>query len=138
MREDLDRWMAEDDLDWILVVGPRQGSGDFQYLTRGAQVHRGPVLKKRGEPAVLLYNPMEVEEAGKSGLAVVSLKELGLHEIARKESDPFRALVLKRVRIFEYFGISGRVGMYGMVAASRYWHLMQELVRLLPDFKGPE
>ena len=135
MKSDLDRLMAEDGLDWLLVLGPREGNGDFQYLTGGVALHGGPVVKKWGEPAAVLYNPMEVEEAEKSGLVAVSMKELRLHEISREESDPFRLLVRGRSRLFEYFGISGRVGLYGMVGATRFWHLMNELVRLHPDFE---
>lgn len=51
--EDLDRLMAERNLDAIVIEGPdgfASANPDFSYMTNGVQL-TGAVIKKRGEPA---------------------------------------------------------------------------------------
>src|SRR5689334_9962979 len=88
MRSDLDRLMTERDLQAIIVAG-----GEFQniyrkYLSNGLDIHGGITIKKWGSAPVLIVSVMEIEEASKSGLQVLTYDDLGWDQIvAKAEGD---------------------------------------------------
>ncbi|MBI4614357.1 MAG: aminopeptidase P family protein [Planctomycetes bacterium] len=129
MRSDIDRLMAEEGVDVLLVVGPSEANADLAFITRGASVSGGPVVKKRGCVPILLYHPMEIEGARASGCEIVSVKDVGLDDILRETPDRFHALVLATSRIVERLGIRGRVQFAGRADPSVFHHLVAELVR---------
>src|SRR6476469_1292626 len=72
MKSDLDRLMQARGFDGLVVTGPGANNPVMYYMTNGAEVGEGTVLlKKRGEPAVLIVTYMEREVAAKSGLKIV-------------------------------------------------------------------
>ena len=75
MKSDLDALMAKRGLDAIIVTGDEHANPPRHYLTNGAMVTGGYVLKKRGSDPVMVVNPMEIEEAAKSGLQVYSYND---------------------------------------------------------------
>lgn len=113
MKADLDRLMAELNLDAIVVLGDETPNTQREYLTKRASAH-GDIFKKRGEPAVFIVNPMEIEEAAKSGLIVKTKYDFGLEEVAKQHKGDMEAIQRGIYRnIFNALGISGRVGLYG-------------------------
>jgi len=61
MKQDLDRLMAERNIDALVVEGPDGfdvANPDFNYFVNGAHVN-GVVIKKRGEPTLLIHHPWE-------------------------------------------------------------------------------
>ena len=79
MKHDLDRLMAERDIDAIVVEGP-DGLGnanpDFNYFVKGAHL-TGTVIKKRGEPAMLPLDTPKLESVLRdaSGQPITTLQE---------------------------------------------------------------
>ncbi len=102
MKRDLDRLMAERNIDAIVVEGP-DGLGsanpDFNYFVQGADL-TGTVIKKRGEPAMLLHSPWEQIQAESTGLALIPTNRWNLREIMNETGDRFQAYVELRRRIF--------------------------------------
>jgi Xaa-Pro aminopeptidase len=137
LKRDLDRLMAERNLDAILVEGP-DGLGsanpDFNYFTGGAHL-TGLILKKRGEPAMLVYGVMERQQAEATGLALIPRDRWNLREIQQEFPDSFDAQVEYRRRMCTDLGIGGRVGVYGTVKAGPFFAIMAALAQQIPGFE---
>ena len=61
MKSDLDQLMAARDLAAIIVTGEAHDNPPRSYLSNGAHVTGGYILKKRGEAPVMIVNGMETE-----------------------------------------------------------------------------
>jgi Xaa-Pro aminopeptidase len=137
LKSDLDRLMAERNIDAIVVEGPdglRSANPDFNYFVKGAHL-TGTVFKKRGEPTMLLHSPWERLQAETTGLVLVPNDRWNLHEILKEHSDRLQAYVELRRRIFSDLGIGGRVGFYGTVHAGEHFALLAGLAQKLPGLE---
>ncbi len=65
MKSDLDALMQAHNVDALLVSGPGKHNPAMVYMTGGANLTMGHVIKKRGEPAILFFAPMERDEAAR-------------------------------------------------------------------------
>lgn len=127
MRSDIDRLMAERSLDAMIVFGGETSNPHRAYITNGHEAN-SIVFKRTGEPAVMLTNYMEVENAKESGLEVVTFNELKLHEVWEEfPDDPDMRTLKTYERFFERFGISGKVGVYGSGDLGGSWELLKML-----------
>ena len=127
MRQDLDHLMEERGLDAVLVGGATYGNPAMYYMTNGAALTGGYVIKKRGEEPVLVCSPIEREEAATSGLSIVNVSKYDFVTILREKGDRLAATVELYGRILSDLGVSGRVGFYGMVDQGRAWVLLNAL-----------
>ncbi len=129
MKSDIDHLMAQRDLDALIVAGGHGYNAPRDYLTNGAHITGGLVVKKRGEAPIMVVNAMEVEEAAKSGLTVYTWYDLGWAELVEKaEGNRGQAEAGLWARSLERVGVlSGRVGVYGVGDLNTYL----ELVRLV-------
>ena len=135
MKQDLDRLMEERGLDAILVGGKMHGNPAMYYMTNGAGLTRGHVLKKRGEAPVLLCSPIEREEAAASGLAVVNMSKYDYLGILREAGDRLAAAVELYRRIFSDLEVVGRVGFYGLADRGSAWVALNALDAQLEDIE---
>jgi Xaa-Pro aminopeptidase len=135
VKSDIDRLMAERNLDALIVFGGEATNPHRAYLTNGHEAN-ATVFKKRGEPAVMITNAMEVENAQKSGLAVVTHNALGLHELWQEYKDDLDTILLKSYeRYFERVGITGgRIGVYGFGDLGAMWETLKMLEQHFPGF----
>lgn len=134
MKSDLDALMAERDLDAIVVEGPDGMSSvnaEFNYLVSGQKL-TGIVLKRRGEPAMLVHGPMERQQAEATGLALIPRDRWNMRDILRELPDPYAAQVEYRRRMFTELGIRGRVGFYGAVQSGANFALLAALGQQVP------
>ncbi len=115
MKSDIDRLMRERELDAIIVAGGEEFNTARYYLSNGARITHGTIFKTLGKPALLVCNRMELEEAAKSGLRVMTDVELGYYDRYQEtEGDSIRAAVLHWGDALRRLGLSaGRVGLYG-------------------------
>jgi Xaa-Pro aminopeptidase len=125
--------MEERGLDAILVAGKVHGNPAMYYMTNGAALTGGRVLKKRGQEPVLLCSPIEREEATASGLAVVNMSKYDFITILRETGDRLAAAVELYRRIFADLGVSGRVGFYGTMDRGSAWVALNALDAQLED-----
>lgn len=116
MKSDLNRLMAERDLQALFVTGDGHDNPPRAYLSNGADITGGLIIQKRGGAPVMIVNPMEIEEAAKSGLAVYSYNDLGYAELLEKaEGSRSKAEVALWGRCLEKFDIpAGKIGVYGV------------------------
>lgn len=113
MRSDIDRLMQEFNLDWIVVLGGEGPNTYRDYLTRRAKAG-GSIFKKRGEKAIFITGQMELDEAAKSGLTIMTGHDFGYADLYKQFGD--QPAVLRREMFLQQFrklGVTGRVGFYG-------------------------
>jgi Xaa-Pro aminopeptidase len=80
MKHDLDRLMAERNIDAIVVEGPDgfdAANPDFNYFVNSEHVN-GLIIKKRGEPTMLIHHPWEQVQAEATGLVLISSERWNL------------------------------------------------------------
>ncbi len=135
MQRDLDRLMADRQLDALIVEGP-DGLGSanpaFNYFVRGAHL-TGVVIKKRGEPAMLIHSDWERLQAEETGLVCVSSSRWNARDIAAKFPDRVAARVELRRQMLQDLGVSGRVGLYGTVQSGPFLALIRGLEQAMPE-----
>jgi Xaa-Pro aminopeptidase len=134
MKTDLDSLMQARHLDALLVLGNAEYNPPFTYLTGGGHVAHATLIKKRGEPAVLYCNPMEREEAAKSGLQIHLYDEFPLSELnkeARGDAALVSALRLQKMLLAQ--GVQGRVGVYGTTDLSAAFAMLSHAAPFLPS-----
>ncbi|MCY4526312.1 MAG: hypothetical protein OXB89_06865, partial [Anaerolineaceae bacterium] len=129
MKSDLDQLMAARELQAIVVVGDELHSVERDYLSNGARITGGLVIKRRGAAPVLFVNPMEIEEARDSGLQAISWHDLGWAQLLQEnDGDRDRTQVGMWQRALQRLEVpAGRVGIYGTTAAHRFIELLSEL-----------
>ena len=129
MKADLDRLMLDRELDAFVVTGGEEFNTARYYLSNGANITHGSIFKVRDKPPLLVCNRMELEEAAKSGLDVMTDVELGYYDrLKEAESDSLRATVLHWTDVFKRLGLeAGRIGLYGTWQVNRtiaLYHLL--------------
>jgi Xaa-Pro aminopeptidase len=84
-------------------------------MSNGAHITHGTIFKVRGQVPLLVCNRMELEEAQKSGLRVMTDIELGFSDILEStENDVVKATALFWSQVLSNEGLDeGRVGLYG-------------------------
>lgn len=130
MKSDLDRLMAEQGIDAAVVSGRVHGNPIMYYMTNGAKLTHGMVIKPAGRPAVLGYYPMERDEAAKAGMASINLGEFDLRQLREKAGSALGGTVLFYQQLFERLGVSGRVAFYGEQDQGRAFALLSQLQEL--------
>ena len=115
MKTDLDALMDDKQLDAILVTGPGQHNPAMVYMTGGCQLTHADLIKKQGQPAVLFHQPMERDEAAKSGLKTKDLGDYDFTELIKQsDGDPVKAQIKRYQQMLDDLEISsGRIGLYG-------------------------
>ena len=136
MKADIDRLMQEQALDALLVFGPADHNPNMAYFTGLVHVSEAYLLKKQNEAPVLFCNPMEREEAAATGLQTKNLAEYKLIKLIEQAGgDLIEAHADLLQRMFEEFGVSGRVAVYGKVELGPYFLALRRLESRLPSFE---
>lgn len=133
MKSDLDRLMAERGFSAIVIMGEAKENHALHYLTNGAKVTHATVIKKADESPFLICNPMERDEAAKSGLKVFTTDEMGLYGFIKETGSYFRGEIRMLAVIFEQHDIAGTVSFYGLMDPGQAYKMLSELNAMLPD-----
>ncbi|MDQ7036352.1 MAG: M24 family metallopeptidase, partial [Anaerolineae bacterium] len=123
MKSDIDALMKARNLDAIFVTGGEGQNVLRYYMTNGAALSGGYVIQKYGEKPMLIINPMEAEEAKKTGYAIRNYKELGAYSpyyLPAQERVEFWATCLREAGIE-----SGCIGIYGQGELETYVELVK-------------
>ena len=133
MKIDIDSHMKSRDLDAIWITGPAQHNPSMVYMTGGGHM-TGDLIKKRDEAPILFYNPMERDEAIRTGLATKNLADYRFNELLKETGGDFlAATVLRYKQILVDLGLSaGRIAVYGRVDAGNSFAFLSGLQKALP------
>ncbi|MBI5930246.1 MAG: aminopeptidase P family protein [Chloroflexi bacterium] len=133
MKSDLDRLMAERNIDALIIPGNEEANPYRDYLANGVHAS-ATVIKKRGSDPVLIANGMELDEAAKSGLKVHNMTDFGMAEILQKYRSDQQAVSREFWRnILTTLGIKGRVAFYGTGDVMKTWKMLKRFERDYPD-----
>lgn len=133
MKQDIDRLMEERNIDALFVIGGEGVNTYRDYITGGVHAS-ATVIKKQGEDAVLIVNGMEVDEAKKSGLEVLTYVDFDFFQIMQEHRDDSSRIQLEFWRnILKKFDIAGRVAFYGRGDIMSTWKHLRSLSENLSD-----
>jgi Xaa-Pro aminopeptidase len=135
MKSDLDQLMQARGFDAIVVMGSAEGNHILRYMTSGAMITEGLVIKKHGEPPVLICGPMERDEAAKSGLVVATYADFDLYSLAKDLGSSFEANLHMMAAIFEHYQVTGTVSFNGVGDPGRSFMMLSRLAEMLPAIK---
>jgi Xaa-Pro aminopeptidase len=137
MKSDLDQLMETQDLDAILITGPAQHNPPMAYLAGTGHLTSADLIKKRGSDPILFYNPMERDEAAKSGLKTKNLSDYRFDELLKAANgNILQATILRYQKMLaEYDVSSGRIGIYGKLDAGSSYAIFSGLQENLPDLE---
>jgi Xaa-Pro aminopeptidase len=133
LKKDLDALMQARDLDALIVIGAdgtAEVNAAFRWFVGGAHL-TGLVLKKRGEPPLLLHSDLERDAAHATGLACIPSSRWPLKEIFQAATSPRAARVELYRRVLSDLGVSGRVALAGVDevgTAFSFWSRVREAV----------
>ena len=115
MKTDLDALMEEKDPDGLLITGPAQHNPAMVYMTGGGHLTTADLIKVKGEAPVLFYNPMERDEAAKSGLTTHNLADYNFIELLNISNGDYPLASARRYqRMFSELGVTqGKIALYG-------------------------
>jgi Xaa-Pro aminopeptidase len=134
MKSDLDALMMEKRLDAILVTGPAQHNPAMVYMMGGGHLTAADLIKVKGEMPVLFYNPMERDEAARSGLKTRNLAEYDFKELLTQANGDSRRAIAKRYRkMLHELGITkGNLALYGRADIGPFYAIFSDLQKELP------
>jgi Xaa-Pro aminopeptidase len=113
MKSDLDALMQKRGLDAVLIAGGEGYSEVRDYMSNGAHITGGYIVKTVANDPLLIVSGMETEEAKKSGYPVKGWNELGYFELFAKH-DPDTVAIMFWGICLEAAGVnSGTIGLYG-------------------------
>ena len=131
MKTDLDRLMAERNVDAVLVIGDSTGNPIMNYLTAGQMLERALVVKRRNGPLTLIHGGMERDNAAATGLALVDRDAVynQFTYLRQHDGDRLRAEVAYLGDVIRDQQLTGRLAIYGMYdagAALTLFNLLQD------------
>jgi len=129
MIADLDHLMGTRSIDAVIVPMHEAMHASFRWLTRGAKVTRGYVVKVPGRNPLLVAYPMEREEAAASGLEVRLATEFDHDGIFRTATSPGTAYSQFFTRIVESLTHGRRLAFFGNAPLHLYAGIVTELER---------
>jgi Xaa-Pro aminopeptidase len=137
MKADLDHLMRARDLAAVVVECTDHFSAPRSYLTGGVSITQGKVIKKQGAAPILIVNPMEVEEAKKSGLTVLTYLDLGWAELLKAaEGDRDKAAIAFWQACLTAADVdTGKIGIYGVGDFNAMLALVTELRQAAPQYE---
>lgn len=114
MKTNIDTYMAQQKVDALVVLGAAQHNPDMVYFTGIAHLTRAVLLKKQGVEPVLMYQPMERDEAAKSGFETRNSTAYNQSKLPNESSTKSRQAVHQFCALLAEFGVTrGRVAVYG-------------------------
>ncbi len=129
MRSDLDRLMAERNLDGFLVLGNADGNQVMNYLTGGAHLERAMLVKRRGDTTVLIHGSMERDTAAATGFTLVDRDQRynRMTYLRKHEGSYLAADVDYLTQVINDTGLQGRIGVYGKMDAGEAMGLLNQV-----------
>jgi Xaa-Pro aminopeptidase len=136
MKSQLDSLMEARGLDGIIALIAEVYSPPVDYLANGARITNGMVIQKRGAAPILFVNPMEVEEAARSGLEIVTFGDLGYYQLLETMDDREQAAIQMWGRALARAGLEqGTLALYGTADVHYTLALVRGIERAFPAFQ---
>jgi Xaa-Pro aminopeptidase len=137
MKSELDTFMAEDQLDAMLITGAGMHNPAMVYLTGGAHLTQADLIVKKGQAGILFHGAMERDEAAKSGLETRSYSNYPSGELMKSANgDPILAKAIRYQHMLTDSNVTtGRVAVYGRIDLGQGFALISALQKLMPEIQ---
>lgn len=137
MKTEIDSLMKQDGIDGILVFGNGFHNPPMVYLTGGGHFSEAILVKKQGHPPIMGVNPLEREEAEKSGFDIYTFMDLGYFDILQESHGDKQLAEAKMIRLLlEKAGLlRGKVSVMGVMEISSIWRALQYFKELMPEIE---
>lgn len=135
MKTDLDSIMQTNNIDALLITGSAKHNPAMFYMIGGGHLTTADLVKKSGTSPVLFYNPMERDEAAKTGLTTKNLADYRLEKLIKQTGgDVEKAIVLRYQQMLTDLDLTeGRMAIYGKVDAGVAYAIFSALHQAMPD-----
>ncbi len=129
MKSDLDRLMAERNLDGLIVIGDASGNTVMNYLTGGEHLERALIVKRREGPMTLIHGSMERDNAARTGMQLVDRDQIyNTYELLRKHEGNMLAMQVDYLQqVINDQRLHGRLGIFGRIDAGMAYTLFNHL-----------
>lgn len=137
MKSDLNHLMEINNLDALWITGSGQHNPAMVYLTGGGHFSNADLFIRRGADPVLFCNPMERDEAAKSGFAVRTFADYRPTELLKQANgDQLQATIARYQLMFADLGLeAGRLGVYGQMDAGNAYAVISGVEAAMPGLK---
>ncbi len=135
MKNEIDNEMDKRNMNFLWIVGSSFYNPPFVYMNGRYTLFKAAIIKQKGKKPWLVYTDMDRDEARKSGLNLVNIKKLKLHNIIKKYPEPFRRNVEILKQYIKFFNMKGRIGIYGNSEVKNFFFLWTKLVQEVPDIE---
>jgi Xaa-Pro aminopeptidase len=130
VKQDIDKIMEAEGVDFLIALGEPKNSPSLSYLIGSAKLSSAILVKKKGKEPTLIYNQMERDEAIKVKARLIPFSQfypyLGKSSGREEKEQAFLHQVLR------YLRVRGRLYFCGKVAIERYYHILNNLKREFP------
>jgi Xaa-Pro aminopeptidase len=137
MKSNLDNLMQEQGLDALWITGSGDHNPNMVYFTGLHHISEAEFMKPLSGTAYLFHNPMEREEAAKTGLHTSSDEISSYSDFLKKTGgDELQARCLMVHAMLKKAGIiKGRVAVSGLKDAGMVYTLLAALQKKLADYE---
>jgi Xaa-Pro aminopeptidase len=107
------------------------------YFTGPVHMTNGDLIKQRGSDPILFYNPMERDEAAKSGLPTKNLSDFKLDELMKSaQGNLLEATTLRYAKMLSEYGLtSSKLAIYGKMDIGSAYAIFTGLREKLPPIR---
>ncbi len=115
MKNDLENLMKQYRVDALWISGPTQHNPAMVYMTGKAHVTDADLFVMPGKTPFLCHNPMEREEAAKSGFQLINFAKYNYKALLNEANNNIpTAIALRYKHILTEIGLTkGKVLIYG-------------------------
>jgi Xaa-Pro aminopeptidase len=137
MKSDLNHLMEINNLDALWITGSGQHNPAMVYLTGGGHFSNADLFIRRGADPMLFCNPMERDEAAKSGYTVRTFADYRPTELLKQANgDQLQATIARYKLMFADLGLeAGQLGVYGQMDAGNAYAVVSGVEAALPGLK---
>jgi len=131
MKTCLQKEMKIRNIDWIILSGSRASTSDIVYMLPNAGLVHPVILIKQAAEPIVIYEPMEKEEALKTGLDIYSKEDILPRAKSLALSSEKERLEIFYSNLFEKFKVKGNVLFCGNDEINNSF-ILHELVSSMP------
>jgi Xaa-Pro aminopeptidase len=119
MKSQIPGLMRERGLDAVAVLGGGIDNPVMTYMTGLARLMRSMFVMRSNGDSLLVYNPMERDEAAPTGLPRMDFVQAGLKGFTQEEGTDVGGEARMLCHVLEKLGANGKVAIYGKVDANK-------------------
>ncbi len=138
MKSQIDEILKKNNISAVYITGSADHNPAMHYFTGNVHVSQGALVICEGKKPVLFFNPMEREEAARTGLELQSFANHPYASLVKETNGDRSKIEARRIaHILEDCGIvKGKVVFYGQWDAGKAFSTLKNLSEYLPDVEA--